>query len=53
MLPAVELDGQIITESDDILIALEKAFGVLYLGMQDRRVLPLETVRKSLISSLV
>jgi glutathione S-transferase len=39
MLPAVELDGQIITESDDILLALERVFGVLYLGMEDREVL--------------
>ena len=48
MLPAVELDGQIITESDDILIALEKVFGVLYLGMQDRRVLPLRQLERVL-----
>ena len=39
MLPALELDGKIITESDDILIALEREFGVLYLGMQDPQVL--------------
>jgi glutathione S-transferase len=39
MLPAVELDGQIITESDDILLALERVFGVLYLGMEDPEVL--------------
>ncbi|PSB09163.1 glutathione S-transferase [Pleurocapsa sp. CCALA 161] len=39
MLPAVELDGQIITESDDILIALERVFGVLYRGMEDEQVL--------------
>jgi glutathione S-transferase len=39
MLPAVELDGQIITESDDILLALEKVFGVLYLGMENEQVL--------------
>ena len=29
MLPAVELNGEIITESDDILMALEEAFGPL------------------------
>ena len=29
MLPALELDGQLITESDEILIALEQAFGPL------------------------
>eukprot|EP00179_Madagascaria_erythrocladioides_P009932 CAMPEP_0198326856 /NCGR_PEP_ID=MMETSP1450-20131203/14273_1 /TAXON_ID=753684 ORGANISM="Madagascaria erythrocladiodes, Strain CCMP3234" /NCGR_SAMPLE_ID=MMETSP1450 /ASSEMBLY_ACC=CAM_ASM_001115 /LENGTH=130 /DNA_ID=CAMNT_0044030859 /DNA_START=25 /DNA_END=414 /DNA_ORIENTATION=- len=29
MLPALELDGELITESDDILAALERAFGAL------------------------
>ena len=48
MLPAIELDGQIITESDDILIALEKVFGVLYLGMQDKKVLPLRQLERLL-----
>lgn len=48
MLPAVELDGRIITESDDILIALEREFGVLYLGMQDPQVLPLRRLERLL-----
>lgn len=48
MLPAVELDGQIITESDDILIALERAFGVLYLGMEDPQVMPLRQLERLL-----
>ena len=48
MLPAVELDGRIITESDDILIALEREFGVLYLGMQDSKVLPLRQLERLL-----
>ena len=48
MLPAVELDGKIITESDDILIALEKVFGVLYLGMQDSKVIPLRRLERLL-----
>ena len=48
MLPAVELDGQIITESDDILIALEQVFGTLYLGMQDAKVLPLRRLERLL-----
>ena len=48
MLPAVELDGQIITESDVILMALERAFGVLYLGMQDPKVLPLRQLERLL-----
>ena len=41
MLPALELDGRMITESDDILMALENAFGALGPGMQDPSVLPL------------
>ena len=48
MLPAVELDGRIITESDDILIALEKEFGVLYKGMKDSQVLPLRQLERLL-----
>ena len=48
MLPAIELDGQIITESDDILLALERVFGVLYLGMEDPQVLPLRRLERLL-----
>ncbi len=48
MLPALELDGRIVTESDDILLALEKAFGVLSLGMQDPAVLPLRQLERLL-----
>jgi glutathione S-transferase len=48
MLPAVELDGRVITESDDILLALERAFGVLSLGMQDPAVLPLRQLERLL-----
>jgi glutathione S-transferase len=48
MLPAVELDGRIITESDDILYALEAAFGVLSLGMKDPAVLPLRQLERLL-----
>lgn len=48
MLPAVELDGQIITESDDILIALERTFGVLSLGMTDPQVIPLRRLERLL-----
>jgi glutathione S-transferase len=39
MLPALELDGRMITESDDILIALERTFGPLNQGMEEPRVL--------------
>ncbi|ELS04113.1 glutathione S-transferase [Xenococcus sp. PCC 7305] len=48
MLPAIELDGQIITESDDILVALEQIFGVLEWGMQDPTVLPLRRLERLL-----
>lgn len=48
MLPALELDGQLITESDDILFALEQAFGVLNFGMADPQVLPLRRLERLL-----
>jgi glutathione S-transferase len=48
MLPALELDGRIITESDDILIALERAFGPLSLGMTDPAVRPLRQLERLL-----
>ncbi len=48
MLPALELDGKIITESDDILIALEKAFGTLSLGMTNPQVMELRTLERRL-----
>jgi glutathione S-transferase len=48
MLPALELDGRIITESDDILIALERVFGPLGLGMTDSTVRPLRQLERLL-----
>ena len=51
MLPAIESDGHIITESDDILLALERAFGVLGAGMDDRTVLPLRRLERLLFRS--
>ena len=48
MLPAIDLDGRLITESDDILIALEQAFGALGLGMKHPRVLPLRQLERLL-----
>lgn len=48
MLPAIELDGRIITESDDILIALEQVFGPLGLGMENPQVLPLRRLERLL-----
>ena len=48
MLPALAIDGQIITESDDILMALERTFGPLELGMNDPTVLPLRRLERLL-----
>ena len=48
MLPAIELDGRLITESDEILLALERAFGPLAAGMQDPQVLPLRRLERLL-----
>ena len=48
MLPAIALDGRIITESDDILIALEKVFGSLNLGMNDPQVVPIRRLERVL-----
>jgi len=48
MLPAIELDSRIITESDDILIALEQAYEPLGLGMKHPIVLPLRQLERLL-----
>ncbi len=48
MLPALELKGRVITESDDILIALEKEFGPLGKGMKDPAVMPLRQLERLL-----
>lgn len=48
MLPALELDGRLITESDDILLALERTFGPLGQSMEDSRVLPLRQLERLL-----
>jgi glutathione S-transferase len=48
MLPALELDGRIITESDDILLALEQAFGSLGAGMKDPTVFHLRQLERLL-----
>lgn len=48
MLPALELDGHLITESDDILLALEQAFGPLGQGMESPAVLPLRRLERLL-----
>ncbi|MBL6797982.1 MAG: glutathione S-transferase [Synechococcus sp. BS307-5m-G39] len=48
MLPALELDGWLITESDRILEALERAFGPVGAGMNDRRVRRLRELERLL-----
>jgi len=51
MLPAVELDGRLITESDRILQALETAFGSLGPAMDHPRVLPLRRLERQLFQA--
>ncbi|WP_409996071.1 glutathione S-transferase family protein [Cyanobium sp. ATX 6E8] len=48
MLPALAIDGRLITESDRILEALEAAFGSLGPGMADPAVLPLRQLERVL-----
>ncbi|OLP18743.1 glutathione S-transferase [Leptolyngbya sp. 'hensonii'] len=48
MLPALELDGRLTTESDDILLVLERAFGPLGAGMEDPTVIPLRRLERLL-----
>lgn len=48
MLPALELDGRLITESDRILEALQQVFGSIGPGMQDASVLPLRQLERVL-----
>jgi glutathione S-transferase len=48
MLPALEVDGRLITESDRILEALEQAFGPLGPAMADPQVLPLRQLERVL-----
>jgi glutathione S-transferase len=48
MLPALELDGRMITESDDILLALERTFGPLGWSITDPQVVPLRQLERLL-----
>ncbi|GAB4531233.1 MAG: glutathione S-transferase family protein [Pleurocapsa sp.] len=48
MLPALEIDDRLITESDDILIALEEVFGSLGWSMNDPQVIPLRRLERLL-----
>lgn len=51
MLPAVELDGRVITESDRILQALEAVFGTLGAGMTNPDVLHLRRLERQLFQA--
>lgn len=51
MLPAIQLDSNIITESDDILWALETEFGPLYKSLKDEQVMPLRKLERQLFSA--
>ena len=51
MLPALELDGKMITESDVVLGELEGAFGPLYKGMTDPDVVPLRRLERALFQT--
>jgi glutathione S-transferase len=53
MLPALELDGVIITESDTILEALEQTFGSLGAGMAEPAVLTAAPAGAAVVPSLV
>ena len=48
MLPALELDGRLITESDVILAELERTFGPLARGLNDPDVFPLRQLERRL-----
>jgi len=51
MLPALELDGKLITESDHILAALENQFGPLHATMDEPRVRQLRHLERQLFSA--
>ena len=51
MLPALDLDGRLITESDEILMALEKRFGPLGLPMNSGEALRLRQLERLLFQA--
>ena len=51
MLPALELDGRLLAESDRILAALEASFGPLGAALDDPRVLPLRRLERLLFGA--
>ncbi|MEB3200604.1 MAG: glutathione S-transferase family protein [Synechococcaceae cyanobacterium] len=48
MLPALELDGRLFTESDQILSVLEQAFGPLGAGFESAAAIPLRQLERQL-----
>eukprot|EP00605_Chrysophyceae_sp_TOSAG23-4_P000257 GSChrysophyteH1.ASY1.ANO1.296.1 assembled CDS len=48
MLPALQLNGRLVTESDTILQELEKEYGPLYKGMRSTVVVPLRQLEREL-----
>ena len=51
MLPALEIDNRLITESDQILLALENVFGPLGTPLQDDRSLELRNLERKLFQA--
>jgi len=51
MLPALAIDGEVTTESDDILVALESEFGPLGLSLEDREATPYRRLERTLFSA--
>jgi len=51
MLPALSIDGKILTESDNILISLENEFGTVGKGMKDALVTPLRKMERTLFQA--
>ncbi|RCL52746.1 MAG: glutathione S-transferase [Synechococcus sp. MED-G71] len=51
MLPALAIDGQVITESDRILLALEQCFGPLGASLEDERVVSLRRLERDLFGA--
>lgn len=51
MLPALELDGLLVTESDVVLSELEKAFGPLHKSMGEKQIVALCKLERALFSA--
>tara|TARA_Y100001968_G_scaffold333318_1_gene395459 strand:- start:8346 stop:9590 length:1245 start_codon:yes stop_codon:yes gene_type:complete len=48
MLPAIEIDNKLVTESDEILLMLEKAYGPLGTSLEDKNILNLRNLERQL-----